>query len=100
MQTSCRNGRAGKLHNLRNHGRRDDHPATREALRNHVQRFPTITFKPGLHIISGRMIINSGATVKAEGVTFYFPDVNSEIRANGGLSFTATAPTSGTYRAS
>ena len=59
---------------------------------------PTITFKPGLHIISGRMIINSGATVKAEGVTFYFPDVNSEIRANGGLTFTATAPTSGDYK--
>lgn len=59
---------------------------------------PTITFKPGLHIISGRMIINSGATVKAEGVTFYFPDVYSEIRANGALSFTATAPTSGTYK--
>jgi hypothetical protein len=59
---------------------------------------PTITFKPGLHIISGRMIINSGATVKAEGVTFYFPDVNSEIRANGGLTFTATAPTSGAYK--
>jgi hypothetical protein len=59
---------------------------------------PTITFMPGLHIISGRMIINSGATVRAEGVTFYFPDVNSEIRANGGLSFTATAPTSGTYK--
>ncbi|MFN7092335.1 MAG: TadE/TadG family type IV pilus assembly protein [Allorhizobium sp.] len=59
---------------------------------------PTVTFKPGLHIISGRMIINSGATVKAEGVTFYFPDVNSEIRANGGLTFTATAPTSGPYK--
>lgn len=59
---------------------------------------PTITFRPGLHIISGRMIINSGATVKAEGVTFYFPDVNSEIRANGGLTFTATAPASGTYK--
>ena len=59
---------------------------------------PTITFMPGLHIISGRMIITSGATVKAEGVTFYFPDVNSEIRANGGLTFTATAPTSGTYK--
>ncbi|MFN3635098.1 MAG: TadE/TadG family type IV pilus assembly protein [Rhizobium rhizophilum] len=59
---------------------------------------PTITFKPGMHIISGRMIINSGATVKAEGVTFYFPDVNSEIRANGGLTFTATAPTSGAYK--
>lgn len=59
---------------------------------------PTITFKPGLHIISGRMIINSGATVIANGVTFYFPDVGSEIRANGELKFTATAPTSGTYK--
>lgn len=59
---------------------------------------PKITFEPGLHIIKGRMIINSGATVVAEGVTFYFPDVNSEIRANGGLTFTATAPTSGAYK--
>jgi hypothetical protein len=59
---------------------------------------PTITFKPGLHIIKGQMIINSGATVIAEGVTFYFPDTNSEIRANGALSFTAKAPTSGTYK--
>lgn len=59
---------------------------------------PTITFKPGLHIIKGRMIINSGATVNAAGVTFYFPDVNSEIRANGALTFTASAPTTGTYK--
>lgn len=59
---------------------------------------PTITFKPGLHIIKGRMIINSGATVTAKGVTFYFPDVDSEIRANGGLTFTASPSTSGPYR--
>jgi len=59
---------------------------------------PTITFQPGLHIISGRMIINSGATVTAKGVTFYYPDVNSEIRVNGGLTFTAEAPTSGPYK--
>lgn len=58
---------------------------------------PTITFKPGLHIIKGRMIINSGAKVDAQGVTFFFPDVNSEIRANGGLTFNASAPTSGAY---
>lgn len=58
---------------------------------------PTITFKPGLHIIKDRMILNNGATVIAKGVTFYFPDTNSEIRANGGLTMTATAPTSGTY---
>jgi Flp pilus assembly protein TadG len=59
---------------------------------------PTITFKPGLHIIKGTMIINSGATVIANGVTFYFPDTSSEIRANGALKFTATAPTSGIYK--
>lgn len=59
---------------------------------------PTVTFEPGLHIIKGRMIINSNATVVAEGVTFYFPDVNSEIRINGGVKFTGTAPTSGTYK--
>lgn len=58
---------------------------------------PTITFKPGLHIIKGRMIINSGSTVMAEGVTFYYPDVYSEIRANGGLRFTASAPQTGDY---
>ncbi len=57
-----------------------------------------ITFKPGLHIIKGRMIIDVGGTVIANGVTFYFPDTDSEIRANGGLEFTATAPTSGTYK--
>jgi type II secretory pathway pseudopilin PulG len=59
---------------------------------------PTITFEPGLHIIRGRMIINSNATVIAEGVTFYFPDVYSEIRINGGVKFTGTAPTTGTYK--
>lgn len=58
---------------------------------------PTITFKPGLHIIKGRMIINSGSTVIAEGVTFYFPNVTSEIRANGALKFTASAPVTGAY---
>jgi Flp pilus assembly protein TadG len=59
---------------------------------------PVITFKPGLHIIKGRMILNTGTTVIAEGVTFYFPDTDSEIRANGGLSFTASAPTKGAYK--
>lgn len=58
---------------------------------------PTITFKPGLHIIKGRLIANAGAVIKADGVTFYFPDTDSEIRANGGLTFTGKAPTSGTY---
>ncbi|NJR14203.1 MAG: pilus assembly protein, partial [Phyllobacteriaceae bacterium] len=58
---------------------------------------PTITFKPGLHIIKGRMIVNAGSTLIANGVTFYFPDTDSEIRANGALTMTAKAPASGPY---
>lgn len=58
---------------------------------------PTITFKPGLHIIRGPMVINSGSTVIAEGVTFYFPDTGSHIQANGNLSMTASAPSSGPH---
>ncbi|HHZ09867.1 MAG TPA: hypothetical protein GX405_13920 [Rhizobiales bacterium] len=44
------------------------------------------------------MNINSGSTVIAEGVTFYFPDRDSKIQANGALTMKATAPTSGTYK--
>lgn len=58
---------------------------------------PTVTFEPGLHIIRGDMNINSGATVVAEGVTFYFENTGSRIQANGGLTMTATAPKSGPY---
>lgn len=59
---------------------------------------PTIVFQPGLHIIKGRMIANSGSNITAEGVTFYFPNTDSEIRANGNLTMIATAPTTGTYK--
>lgn len=58
----------------------------------------TITFEPGLHIIRGDMNINSGSTVIAKGVSFYFPDTNSKIQANGNLKMTATAPASGAYK--
>lgn len=58
---------------------------------------PTVTFKPGLHIIKGRMILNAGSTIIAKGVTFYYPDVTSEIRANGALKLTASAPISGAH---
>lgn len=59
---------------------------------------PTITFEPGLHIIKGAMNIGSGATIIAENVTFYYPDTDSYLRANGGVTFTGKAPTSGTYK--
>ena len=58
---------------------------------------PRIVFQPGLHIIKGRMIINANSTIEVTGVTFYFPDTNSEIRFNGGITSKLTAPTSGTY---
>src|SRR5690606_34286181 len=41
---------------------------------------PRIIFQPGLHIIKGRMIINANSIIEGSGVTFYFPDTNSEIR--------------------
>lgn len=59
---------------------------------------PVVTFRPGLHIIKGMMILNAGSTIIANGVTFYFPDTDSEIRANGGLTMTATAPVTGIYK--
>lgn len=58
----------------------------------------TVTFRPGLHIIRDRMILNAGSTIIAEGVTFYFPNTDSEIRANGGLTFTGIAPKTGPYQ--
>ena len=59
---------------------------------------PKITFQPGLHIISGSMIINANSEIVATGVTFYFPDSSSKIQFNGGITMEATAPTSGTYK--
>jgi Flp pilus assembly protein TadG len=58
---------------------------------------PVLNFAPGLHIIKGRFTVNSGSTINAPGVTFYFVDADSEIRANGSLTMTATAPASGPY---
>ncbi len=58
---------------------------------------PRIVFQPGLHIIKGRMIINANSVIEGNGVTFFFPDTNSEIRVNGGVTSTLSAPTSGTY---
>ncbi|QCK85958.1 hypothetical protein E8L99_09400 [Phreatobacter aquaticus] len=56
-----------------------------------------IVFGAGLHIIKGRMIINSNSVIEGTGVTFYFPDTNSEIRFNGGITSKLSAPTTGTY---
>ncbi|WP_439573824.1 pilus assembly protein TadG-related protein [Phreatobacter sp.] len=58
---------------------------------------PKIVFQPGLHIIKGSMIINSGSTVTAEGVTFFFVDTGAGIQFNGGITAVMTAPTSGTH---
>jgi hypothetical protein len=58
----------------------------------------TIIFQPGLHIISGMVNVASGSTIIAEGVTFYFPDSNSELRVNGSVTSKMIAPTSGPYK--
>ncbi len=58
---------------------------------------PTIEFEPGVHIIDGTMIWNSGSTINAPGVTFYFPNTDSQIRPNGNHVINASAPTSGIY---
>lgn len=57
----------------------------------------TITFEPGLHIISGMMQIAPNSTVIADGVTFYYPNTDSGLRSNGGITFTGIAPDKGTY---
>lgn len=57
-----------------------------------------VVFEPGLHIISSTIIIPAGATVIAEGVTFYFTSPYVELRMNGGITMKATAPTSGPYK--
>lgn len=56
-----------------------------------------VTFEPGLHIVRGTMIINAG-TVKAEGVTFYFPNPQSRIQLNDNITMSASAPASGPYQ--
>lgn len=58
----------------------------------------TITFSPGLHIVKGTININSGSTIIANGVTFYFPDPWSYIQFNGGVTITGSAPTTGPYK--
>jgi hypothetical protein len=42
--------------------------------------------------------VASGSTIIAEGVTFYFPDSNSELRVNGSVTSKMIAPTSGPYK--
>lgn len=62
-----------------------------------ISRARSVVFAPGLHIISGMMMIHSGARIEAEGVTFYYPDVHSEICIAGSATMTASAPVSGPY---
>lgn len=57
-----------------------------------------ITFEPGVHIISGTVLVDGGPTIIAEGVTFYFPNSDSELRPNGGVTTIMKAPTSGPYK--
>ncbi len=56
----------------------------------------TIQFEPGLHIIKGPMIFNSGSVVTGTGVTLYFADQGT-LMMNGQMEMSLEAPASGTY---
>jgi hypothetical protein len=55
-----------------------------------------IQFEPGLYIIKGPMIFNSGSVVRGTDVTFYFAD-QGQFVMNGQMEMDLSAPTSGTY---
>jgi Flp pilus assembly protein TadG len=55
-----------------------------------------VTFQPGLYIIKGPMIFNSGSIVRGTGVTFHFADQGT-FMMNGQMQMYLDAPTSGTY---
>ncbi len=65
---------------------------------NNNFNFPqTLTFQ-GLHVVrDGALTVNSGATIAADGATFYFEDRNARFLMNGNVTLTLRAPTSGTY---
>jgi Flp pilus assembly protein TadG len=55
-----------------------------------------VTFQPGLYVIRGPMIFNSGSIVRGTNVTFYFAD-SGTFMMNGQMQMFLDAPTSGTY---
>lgn len=57
---------------------------------------PTVTFQPGVYVISGGGWNVDGGTWSGSGVTFYFADT-SRIQFNSGINATLSAPTVGTY---
>ena len=57
---------------------------------------PTVTFQPGVYVISGGGWNVDGGKWTGSGVTFYFADT-SHIQFNSGINATLSAPTVGTY---
>ena len=57
---------------------------------------PTVTFAPGVYVISGGGWNVNGGVWNGNGVTFYFADT-SKIQFNSGMNMTLAAPTSGPY---
>jgi Tfp pilus assembly protein PilV len=55
-----------------------------------------VQFAPGLYVIRGPMIFNSGSVVRGAGVTFYFADQGT-FMMNGQMSMYLDAPTSGPH---
>lgn len=61
-----------------------------------VNRALSVTFKDGLYIIKGKIVINKG-TVVGDNVTFFLADQNANIHFNSNVEVTFKAPTTGTY---
>ncbi len=61
---------------------------------NHARIY---TFQ-GLHIVrGGPLVVNAGATIAADGATFYFEDRDARLLMNGNVALTLRAPTTGPY---
>lgn len=59
----------------------------------------SLNLQPGLYVLKGtRWNLNSGWSVKGDGVTFYFADQNSYIQINSGVKIEVTAPLAGTFK--
>ena len=59
----------------------------------------TLTLNPGVYVLKNNTNwnINSSWKVVGSGVTFYYADGGSYIQINSGVTFSVSAPTTGTY---
>lgn len=57
----------------------------------------TVTLKPGIYVINGKLSFTGSAAVTGTGVTFYLPSNGDQLSMSESGPVTLSAPTSGTY---